>query len=88
MKKTNRNQDKVQNIYKVPVKAWRKWCVTARATFNSTYDYMREGVLFPELFNQLSNNTKRVVAWNAAWLAADNMNHVIRSIAARLFPEE
>ncbi len=88
MKKTNKNKDKVENIYKVPVKAWRKWYVTAQATFNSTYEYMQQDVLFPELFNKLSTKTKRVVAWNAAWLAADNMNQVLRSIAARLFPKE
>lgn len=88
MKKTNKKQEKVPNTYKVPVKAWRRWCVTAQATFNSTYEYMQQDVLFPELFNKLSTNTKRVVAWNAAWLAADNMNQVLRSIAARLFPEE
>ena len=79
MKKTNKNQNKVQNIYKVPVKAWRKWTEAGRWAFNEMYGAMGREVLFPESYNQLTAQAKDVVRWNVAWVAADIANDTIYS---------
>ena len=63
----------MKNKYKVPKKQWGKWTERGRGVFNYIYDVLmyQFKVVCPPKFGELSTNTRKVVAWNTAWLAAD-----------------
>lgn len=60
------------NVYRVPVKQWRKWSPVARQVFNEVYSSMvknREFFLHPK--QQIpSRDHWKTTAWNAAWTSA------------------
>lgn len=65
-----------KNEHKVPKKQWKKWNDHAQAVFNGTYaDILRIGqtcFLHPDTIKRgLSQKEFSAIAWNAAWLAAD-----------------
>lgn len=62
-----------RNLFKVPKKQWAKWTVRGRETFNYIYDILMHNfkVVCPPKFGELHGKTRKVVAWNTAWLAAD-----------------
>lgn len=64
------------NEHKVPIKQWRKWGYHARTVFNGTFaDILRIGqtcFLHPDTIKRgLSPAEFSAIAWNAAWIAAD-----------------
>ena len=65
----------VRNLYKVPVKEWRKWNAAEKQLFNSTYSHMYKNYDFYTHPNQEKPKHFhwKVLAWNAAWMAADHL---------------
>jgi hypothetical protein len=64
------------NKHKVPVRQWRKWSATAKTVFNGLYAIMRANqlaFLHPKQ-ESLSRQKWGTVAWNAAWIAADEVD--------------
>lgn len=66
----------MMNEHKVPQKQWRKWGDLARAVFNGTFaDILRIGqtcFLHPDTIRRgLSPEEFSAIAWNAAWIAAE-----------------
>lgn len=65
------------NPHKVPVKQWRKWSDETRSMFNELFPSYAEGfmnaLLPPSMYQSVSPKQARVLAWNAAWIAADEM---------------
>ena len=61
------------NRFKVPLKAWTKFGEVGRFVFNDTYDALRnnQSTVAPPLAQKVPASSWKVVAWNAAWLAAD-----------------
>jgi hypothetical protein len=60
------------NVYRVPLKQWRKWGPGARQVFNEVYSSMTRGqdlFLHPKQ-EKMSRSHWRTTAWNAAWTAA------------------
>jgi hypothetical protein len=69
----------VQNLYKVPLKKWRKWSPLARTVFNRVYDFTFENqwaMLHPKQPKPSPTHWK-TTAWNAAWIAADAVDNTI-----------
>lgn len=64
----------MKNQFRVPKKQWNKWNETGRITFNYIYDILMNQfkVVCPPKFGELPIQTRKVVAWNTAWLAADS----------------
>ena len=67
------------NVYRVPLKQWRKWGSGARQVFNEVYSSM---VRSPDLFvhpksTRPSRSHWRTTAWNAAWTAASASQSVV-----------
>lgn len=61
------------NVNKVPTKQWKRWSARARATFNTTYDFLlnnQEIASHPKADTQSPAHWK-TLSWNAAWIAAD-----------------
>lgn len=68
----------IQNLHGVHKEKWRKWSPEAQAIFNGLYeDIERVGqccFLHPNtVARNLSPDEFKTVAWNAAWLAADQV---------------
>ena len=61
------------NLYNVPMKKWRKWCLTSRQVFNEVYSSMNmnQGLFLHPHTEKISRQQWKTVAWNAAWIAAD-----------------
>ena len=75
---------KPRNRYKVPVKQWAKWPDVARAVFNSTHEQMidsQRAFKHPKQ-EPMPRAHWKTLAWNAAWIAADNVRDCLRSWAA------
>lgn len=73
----------MRNRYKVTQRKWRRWSDVARGVFNRTYSTMKEN---PSLFRHpkdpvRSNSWGRTTAWNAAWIAADNVDETLKEMA-------
>ena len=65
-----------QNIYNVPVKAWKKWTPLGRQAFNEVYSAMannRDLFLHPHQ-EKISRRFWKTTSWNAAWIAADSVS--------------
>ena len=62
-----------KNSFKVPKKQWAKWTIRGRETFNYLYDILINNfkIVCPPKFGELPAQSRKVVAWNTAWLAAD-----------------
>lgn len=61
------------NIYKVPLKQWRRWDSHQRAIFNHVYSTMKNN---QEMFRHpkqapMASEYWNTPCWNAAWTAAD-----------------
>lgn len=60
------------NIHHVPVKQWRKWCLTARWTFNNTMLQMSDQTMITHPgYERATLDYWQTIRWNAAWIAAD-----------------
>lgn len=72
-----------RNIYKVPVRQWRKWSELARLIFNEMFFTLKENqsVLTHPKTQPISKREWRTQAWNSAWLAADAAMHSLRTMA-------
>ncbi len=72
-----------RNVYKVPVKQWRKWSELARRVFNLHFYELKENqaILTHPKTQQISKREWRTQAWNAAWLAADSVMDSLRAIS-------
>lgn len=69
-----------KNINHVPKKAWSKWNDSSRRVFNRMYRQMMAG---PELFKHPGAPKPKpihwkVLAWNTAWIAADEVESETR----------
>lgn len=56
---------------------WRKWNQVQRQLFNDTYSYIRNNqpLFMHPKGRKLNEDHWNTVAWNAAWIAADNLNN-------------
>jgi len=65
-----------RNQYDVPLRRWRRWSKVARGVFNETYRVLTVGwnVVAPESMRAVRAKSRRVLAWNTAWCAADAAN--------------
>ena len=63
----------MRNLHRVPLRKWRRWSEGARCVFNETYTAIYEGwgTLAPDSAQGVPRRGRRVIAWNAAWIAAD-----------------
>lgn len=73
------------NTFHVPARAWRKWPDLARGVFNRTFTSIRDAYTVPLApgAGQMTKRGWRVLAWNAAWLAADAARDTLDAYAAR-----
>lgn len=62
----------MENKYKVPAKQWKKWNHLQKHIFERTYEALSVcgSIIYPPGMKTTPKQIK-VVAWNAAWLAAD-----------------
>lgn len=66
----------IKNENKLSKKQWSRWSEEARAIFNHCYDLFmncQQSINHPKA-PRLPLNQWKVVAWNAAWIAADACN--------------
>lgn len=71
-----------RNRYKVPKKQWKKWCELSQRVFNRVYAQLKEqGEQLAPGLHLLSIRQIRVLAWNAAWLAASDTEDSLRDMA-------
>lgn len=80
---------KTKNLYRVPVKQWRKWSEAARAVFNRVYDFVLSN---PDVMNhpkaeKLKPMHWKTVAWNTGWIAADAVDDEIPAIVEDILPK-
>jgi hypothetical protein len=63
----------MKNTYRVPQKKWTRWSAQAKGVFNTVYKAIRgdHRTLFPTAAQHLPAQSVQVIAWNAAWIAAD-----------------
>lgn len=61
------------NLYRVPLKQWRRWTPTAKQAFNEVYSAMvkNQGLFLHPKQERLSRSHWQTTAWNAAWTAAN-----------------
>lgn len=61
------------NIYRVPMRQWRKWGALGRQVFNEVYSAMagNQRLFLHQKQEKASRSHWRTTAWNAAWTAAD-----------------
>jgi hypothetical protein len=71
------------NKYGVQKRQWRKWCPLARHFFNFTHKLMKNRGLYPESFFELSPSCRKVVAWNAAWMVADEIQEFYKPLLVK-----
>lgn len=73
---------KVRNLYKVPLKQWRKWSETARTVFNRVYDfaYNNQPLVTHPKAEKVKPTHWKTVAWNVAWIAADAVDDTIPDV--------
>lgn len=60
---------------------WRKWDRTGRVVYTELYSTMLSGVLDPPSVSKVNSNARRVLAHNAAFVAADAVRMVRRGLA-------
>jgi len=62
-----------RNVHKVHTNKWRRWTPAARCVFNTLYSTMKDNqwVFLHPKQEALTAQKWRTVAWNAAWIAAD-----------------
>jgi len=75
-----------RNLHKVPARRWARWSALARGVFNETYRAMTTGwdCLAPESLKELGTaKARRILAFNAAWLAADEAQRGLRAMGWR-----
>lgn len=70
------------NRYKVPERQWRRWPEIARVVFNAQFQQMREqrSLQHPKMATMPKEHW-RTIAWNSAWLAADNVRDCLKTWA-------
>jgi hypothetical protein len=70
----------MQNNHRVPGKQWVKWDEMQRSVFNHTYEEIlsiNTDILHPDTVRRrLTKAEMETIAWNAAWIAADNAKTV------------
>lgn len=74
------------NDFKVPARRWRRWSRLARGVFNETYRSIawNWALLAPATLAKLgSQRGRRILAFNAAWLAADEAQRGLRAMGWR-----
>ena len=73
--------DSAENLFKVPVKQWKKWWVLGRRMFNEIYQIMGfncELFLHPDVSMKVfSPKTRHTTARNAARMAADSAEGIV-----------
>lgn len=71
------------NVYKVPIKQWRKWSELARRVFNLHFYELKEnqGILTHPKTQPIGQREWRTQAWNGAWLAADSVMSALRAMS-------
>lgn len=64
----------VPNRHKVPLRMWRRWTFNQQSRFNAIYDRLLPcaDVICPPGC-EVSAKDWAVIAWNAAWLATDEL---------------
>ena len=62
-----------RNVYLVPERKWRRWGAVARTVFNQVFHDLTGAweLLAPESLQGAPKRGRRMLAWNAAWIAAD-----------------
>lgn len=66
--------DPVKNQFKVQHRVWTRWGNPAKMVFNNLYENIMQNPEFvfpPKMSVEISQKDLKVIAWNAAWLAAD-----------------
>jgi hypothetical protein len=68
-----------KNIYKVKPSQWKKWGELRRHVFNETYaDLLDQSVINSNpKTKKLDDAHWAIVAWNAAWLAAEKAEEFV-----------
>ena len=65
----------IENVFGVQKRQWKKWDEVERFTFNSLFDQMMSSTyLFIHPEDEMPHPYHwKTTAWNAAWMAADNL---------------
>lgn len=74
-----------RNMHKVPARRWARWSRLARGVFNETYRAIAWNwtLLAPASLKKLGTfRARRILAFNAAWLAADEAQRGVRALRA------
>lgn len=68
----------MRNTYRVPKKQWNRWSSQAKEMFNVTYRLIKENAehLYPPGRCNLIPKELSVLAWNVAWLTAENFDNI------------
>lgn len=68
------------NLYKVPMRQWRKWDAGSRKVFNEVYSSMNrsQGIFTHPKQEQMPRQQWKTICWNAAWTAASASEKVSR----------
>ena len=69
------------NVHRVPKRQWRKWSIVSRGVFNRVYGRRRGFAILIPGDPKISSNAERGLAWNVAWIAADDAEDTLRAIA-------
>jgi hypothetical protein len=72
-----------KNVNDVNKKKWRKWSPIARRAFNELYYVMNQNqsaFLHPKT-KPVTAKQWSTTAWNAAWMAADNLEESLKNYA-------
>jgi hypothetical protein len=72
---TMESSGKIQNVHGVAKRQWKKWDKLARYVFNETYELMinNQGLFKHPKDVPSDLEMWKTTAWNAAWIAADNV---------------
>ncbi len=68
-----------KNVYKVPVKQWKKWSKQAQGVFNRSYHFFigNQGLMTHPKTERVLRWRWKTTAWNAAWIAASAVDDVV-----------
>lgn len=71
MPRGNSELYRAANLFKVPKKEWAKWTLVGKHTFNKVYSMMSQQDLIKHTeATPVPDTHWKVIAWNAAFLAA------------------
>lgn len=72
------------NHHKVGASQWRKWPDIAQRVFNATYEELlaNQHLLLHPKADPSRDEYWKTTAWNAAWIAADNVVVALKDIEA------